>query len=265
MIFLGDVAIAKGDKFLMKGFPPVFQTEGLCLNLEGSLTDSFCENVVYNNLDAFIDTFRGFNVALCCLANNHIDDLPDGVALSIDNLNKMKIPYVGAGATLHEATQPSEISGGCYPMVMNFGWEVIGCNPATRLSPGVNRFAPNRSLEIIKNTLESSPKKDLVVIIHGNYEFEAYPQSSHRRFAIEAIALGVRAVIFHHSHLASSIEVYKKGVIAYGLGNWAFSYQKFISRKLAFPDESFLQMAVDIRQDQNLVHIAEFNPELNEI
>jgi hypothetical protein len=48
------------------------------------------------------------------------------------------------------------------------------------------------------------------VLIHGNYEFELYPQPAHRQLALELIDAGVHSVIFHHPHRVGPVERYKR-------------------------------------------------------
>lgn len=265
MIFLGDVAIAKGDYFSMNGFPALFMEDYICLNLEGTLCEEPEDSSVYNHSSSFFSVFEGFNLSLCCLANNHVDDQQSGVFQSIENLKKHEISYVGAGLSISDArmsVKPKDCEG---IQVLNFGWELIGCKRADLESAGVNPFSPDEALELIRSSLEYDNESKLVVVIHGNYEFEVYPQPSHRKFAMDAIDVGAHAIVFHHSHVVGPIEMYRGRVIAYGIGNWAFSYGRFLKGRLKFPEASFKQMALQIGPNKSVAHIAYFDPRTNHI
>src|SRR5690606_15546459 len=57
------------------------------------------------------------------------------------------------------------------------------------------------------------------------------------------------------------IEIYKNKIIAYGLGNWAFSYARYFGGKLCFPEVSFQQLAIDVSNDEGVVgYLAQFDP-----
>src|SRR5690606_15229968 len=64
----------------------------------------------------------------------------------------------------------------------------------------------------------------------------------------------------HHPHIVGPVERYKERVIAYSLGNWAFSYGKFFGGKLRFPEASFSQLAIELGDDKVLAHHAIFVP-----
>lgn len=100
----------------------------------------------------------------------------------------------------------------------------------------------------------------MIVVIHGNYEFEQYPLPAHRRLAKMLIDIDVYSIIFHHSHIVSPIERYKGRTIAYSLSNWAFHYGRFFNCKLSFSQESFHQIAVELSSDGDVVHYARFEP-----
>ena len=70
------------------------------------------------------------------------------------------------------------------------------------------------------------------------------------------IDLGVDSIIFHHSHIAGHIEIYKEKPIFYGIGNWAASRSKFLNQKLHYPEICNKQLAVEINNGFK-VHVCE--------
>ncbi len=263
MIFAGDVAVALGDRFGFVGFPPAVLEAPWCFNLEGSIPRSGIHVPSWglHNADNWFESFKGWSLGAVFLGNNHVHDVPDGVITTADALALRGISVFAAGSDEVAADESVEVSSaGCRYRLLGFGWPVIGCVPAGKQRPGVNRLEGRRVLVAVENTVRDDRASRLVVVIHGNYEFEPYPQPAHRRLALTLIDLGAYAVIFHHPHVVGPVERYQGRTIAYSLGNWAFSYGKFFSGRLRLPAESFHQIAVELGEDGDLVHHAQFVP-----
>ncbi|WP_322803502.1 CapA family protein [Vibrio alfacsensis] len=266
MIFTGDVAIADDDKFSFVGFEPRMLSKPWVINLEGAiLTDgkAYPEWGVYNSKE-WQDSFRNFNIGAIFIGNNHICDLDKGIEDSIDCFINQGLNFFGGGKNIKEAKLPVQVeSDGLNYVMLGFGWPVIGCKVAKRSSGGVNRFERKEVIKSTKQYLKTIGSDRLVVVIHGNYEFEAYPQPGHRKIAKELIDLGAYSVIFHHPHIVGNIERYKDRTIAYSLGNWAFSYGQYFGGKLKFPVSSFKQIALELGMDGDIVHHTNFIPPNN--
>lgn len=260
MIFTGDVAIADGDIFEFVGFPESVSSTPMCINLEGAIkaTGDAFHTGVYNS-EKGISEFSEFNLKAAFLANNHIHDLREGVVNTCNYFSGKGIQTIGAGNTIEMAQRPGLFQAGDYKyVVFGFGWPVIGCLSCTETQPGVNEFNRDNVLSSVSSALETK-KTRIVIVIHGNYEFEPYPQPAHRELARELIDLGVYSVIFHHPHIVGPIERHNGRTIAYSLGNFAFSQNKFFSGKLAFPERSFHQILIELG-DEDVVHHCNFEP-----
>src|SRR5690606_38716785 len=123
-----------------------------------------------------------------------------------------------------------------------------------------NRFEGAAVLEQLYSGMRAHPDLKPVVVVHGNYEFELYPQPGHRKLAKALIDAGAYAVIFHHPHIVGPVVRYQGRTIAYSLGNWAFSYGKFFRGRLKFPESSFRQVAVELSGSGDVIHHAMFEP-----
>lgn len=261
MIFAGDVAIYPGEIFHFENFPESLRRPPWCLNLEGSVLSSV--NVPdwgVINSPSWVDSFSEFSLSPVFLANNHILDVPNGISRTTKFLRKDGLSFFGAGRTKEDAaTFASVDSDGLRYALIGFGWEVVGCISADNRSEGVNRLEGRAVRNQVGRALERGAER-VVVVIHGNYEFELYPQPAHRKLARELIDAGVYAVVFHHPHIVGPIERYKGRTIAYSLGNWAFSYGKFFGGKLRFPESSFHQVALEFGRSADVVHHANFSP-----
>jgi poly-gamma-glutamate synthesis protein (capsule biosynthesis protein) len=185
----------------------------------------------------------------------------DGISITEKSLALHGLETIGAGKSDYAASQEKTTSSGENKyLVIGFGWPVIGCRAAIGNRPGVNRFESQNVRQQATEIIRRVDHARVIVVIHGNYEFERYPQPAHRKLAFQLIDLGVYAVIFHHPHIVSPVERYKGRTIAYSLGNWAFSHSKFFSGKLRFPESSFHQIAVELGSEIDTVHHARFFP-----
>lgn len=262
MIFAGDVAIAHRDRIIFDGFPECIYRESWCINLEGAISSCHDPQMwgTYNSPE-WIGSFKDFKIGSVFAANNHIHDVPGGIAYTDKWLSERGIAMFGAGINFELAARPATFfTSGIKFSIIGFGWPVIGCFPAKKDKPGVNSFKSDSVRAQVRDLLAGASDHRIVVLIHGNYEFEIYPQPAHRKLAQELIDLGVYSVIFHHPHVVGPIERYKDRLIAYSLGNWAFSYGRFFGGKLKFTESSFHQIAVELGRDKTIVHHADFYP-----
>ncbi len=86
------------------------------------------------------------------------------------------------------------------------------------------RYPPN---VIDKNIFEdvASAKKEvdiLVVSLHWGKEYKTEPDAGQEKIAKKLVDSGADIVVGHHAHKVQRIERYKKGLIAYSLGNFVF-------------------------------------------
>lgn len=263
MIFSGDVAIATGDRFYFCGFPKTLVALPWCLNLEGAIAPLEASLPAWGvvNTAGWTASFTGFNLGPVFIGNNHLHDIADGVQSTLTALAKRGLVGFGAGVSVNEAAQAVEMRSCSHNYrLLGFGWPVIGCQVAGISRPGVSWLEASYVLTCAEALLHLSGPVRVVVVMHGNYEFERYPQPGHRILSKSLIDLGVHAVIWHHPHIVGPVERYKGRTIAYSLGNWAFSYGKFFGGRLRFPESSFQQIAVQLGDTGDLVHHARFEP-----
>ncbi|HZJ97857.1 MAG TPA: CapA family protein [Oligella sp.] len=233
------------------------------MNLEGAVLNEDSAIPAWGTYNAsyWLRSFSGFNLAPVFLANNHIHDLPEGIAITREHLAKHKLQSFGVGKNTADAAIPVTTDEASERFtLLGFGWSVIGCKSATKNTAGVNRFEGRQVFMQATAALKKPDAGKVVVVIHGNYELEKYPQPAHRKLARQLIDAGVYAVICHHPHIVSPVERYKGRTIAYSLGNWAFSYGQFFDGRLKFPESSFHQIAVELSEDGDKVHHAQFEP-----
>lgn len=173
-----------------------------------------------------LSIYEEMGVDLVTLANNHVYDFGRDAFLDmLSSFEEYKIPHIGAGRNLEEASM-------AYYFIIN-GYKIAFLN-ATRaekyiLTPAATEnqegvfycYDPTNMINQIKKVREES---DFVIsIIHfgkeGYHELEKEQVESARAY-IEA---GSDAVIGHHAHTLQGIEFYNHKPIVYNLGNFIFN------------------------------------------
>lgn len=211
-IFKGVIDVFRGNDFNIINFETtVAKPEFKSIDKIGArlkTTPEACEALKYLGVD------------IVTLANNHAFDygLP-GLQLTLEHLEKQGIKSVGVGLTLEEAREP------LYVKKRNETLAIVNCceheyGIATRNQAGTN---PLDLISQYKAITEAKKKADYVlVIVHGGSEQYQLPsprmQDTYRYF----IEVGADAVVNHHQHCYSGMEVYCGKPIYYGLGNFAF-------------------------------------------
>lgn len=193
-------------------------------NLEVPLTDK--EDPIAKcgpNLIAPTSTINGIkalNPSLLTLANNHIlDQGAQGLKSTADILSKKKIPFIGVGNNLSEASKPY--------IIQNEGLKVglYACaehefSIATEKSAGANPF---NSLESLDHILELKNMCDYVIVLyHGGKEHYRYPSPYLQRVCRKIAQKGADLVVCQHSHCIGCFEKYEDSTIVYGQGNFIF-------------------------------------------
>lgn len=158
---------------------------------------------------------------LFTLANNHVMDYGNQGIYNIFEASKtMNVSFVGAGNNISEARKPF------YFEKNNFRVAFINCcehefSIADENTPGAN---PMDIISIYKQIQEAKKEASIIIVIaHGGHEYYQLPSQRIQetyRFFIDA---GANAVIGHHPHCISGMEIYKEGMIYYSLGNFYFN------------------------------------------
>lgn len=156
----------------------------------------------------------GFDVL--SLANNHTMDCGKlGLMETISSLHGAGILTVGAGENAVEARKPALA-------------EIRGLKVAflafTDVPDGSGAFiARGDSTEIVEAVALAKKQADLVVIsFHWGEEYATAPLDHQRKLAHAVVDAGACLVIGHHPHVIEGVERYKRGLIAYSLGNFVF-------------------------------------------
>lgn len=162
-------------------------------------------------------------INLVTLANNHIMDFGQEALLETRNhLETAGIAWIGAGETLAEARKPY-LYNAKGKTIAFLGYsltqptEFFAGKGRSGTAPGFDRFIA----EDIANVRRLADY--VIVSIHWGTEGTSSIQPYQRVLAHKVIDAGADIILGHHPHVLRGIERYKKGIIFYSLGNFAFA------------------------------------------
>lgn len=167
-----------------------------------------------------VDALKYAGFKCVTLANNHFYDYGEnGVKCTINELIKKDLDYMGGGCCLEDAEKI------LYKSINNIQIAFLNfCENEFSIATKNHGGAAPLNLTVnFKNIQKARKHADyVVVIVHGGIEMYQFPTIRMRdtyRFFIDA---GADAVINHHQHCLSGMEVYRNKPIFYGLGNFCY-------------------------------------------
>lgn len=166
------------------------------------------------------ELFTQTGIHLASAANNHITDYgSDGITATKVALGS--IPLVGAAAVASEVYRPhlTTIDGIRFGFISVAEWGFGAADAAN--SGGFAWIGHSSLLPLVRATAKDVDV--LVVQVHAGVEHFDLPLPEWRTFYHTLIEAGAKLVVGHHPHVAQGIEHYSDGVIAYSLGNFAFT------------------------------------------
>jgi poly-gamma-glutamate synthesis protein (capsule biosynthesis protein) len=162
----------------------------------------------------------GFSVVT--LANNHSMDFGSvGLQETMQNLASEKILHAGAGENLTAARRPvfverkgKRVAFLAYSLTQPL--EFFADDSRAGTAPGYSRF-------FREDIRQAKSIADYVVVsFHWGAELSTFPKSYQVDAGRRAIDAGADLVIGHHPHVLQGVERYRRGLILYSLGNFAF-------------------------------------------
>lgn len=239
LAFVGD--IMPGDSFfnaggglrrpLHRGMDPFEHLESLLQshdlvfgNLEAVLSTAgerrrLASSAVMRGEPSFAGRLKeaGFNII--SVANNHI--LQHGSECFHETLTAL------AGQGIRAAGVANGDDVASRPVLRQIGETRIGvlgysCRPE-RFHKGPLLYAFGTKERILRDIDALKGQCDLLIVsLHWGEEFVHYPSKAQRDLAHQVIDHGADIIIGHHSHTYQGIEVYRKRLIVYSLGNFLF-------------------------------------------
>ncbi len=165
-------------------------------------------------------------VDLVSLANNHVYDYGEDAFLDmLDAFSEYKIPHIGAGRDIGEASKPYFfiIGGYKFAFVAATRAEKNVMTPqATESRAGTFWcYDPADMISLIKSL---DNKADFVIpIIHFGRENSHSLEDAQVSSARAYIDAGADVVVGHHAHVLQGVELYNGKPIIYNLGNFLFN------------------------------------------
>jgi poly-gamma-glutamate synthesis protein (capsule biosynthesis protein) len=173
-----------------------------------------------------IEDLQAAGIDVVCLANNHsLDYGRTALQDTLSSLGQGGLEWVGAGENLAQARQAKYFVFGEGKTKTRIALLAFSNMLPTDFYAGENRGGTVPALvELIKHDVgEAAKKADFTIVsFHWGKELSDRPTPGQRALAHLAIDSGADLILGHHPHVLQGVENYKKGIIAYSLGNFVF-------------------------------------------
>lgn len=171
---------------------------------------------------------QDMGVDIVSLANNHAYDYGEvSLTDSIDTLNALDMPFVGAGRDIEEAVKPVTFVANDIRIAILSATQIErypdpNTPSATAEKPGVFRCLDiSRLLEEIKKAKEEN---DFVIVyVHWGSESTDQPDWAQLEQAPQIAEAGADLVIGDHPHVLQGIVYHGSTPVFYSLGNYLFN------------------------------------------
>jgi poly-gamma-glutamate capsule biosynthesis protein CapA/YwtB (metallophosphatase superfamily) len=248
VLFSGDLVLDEPDPDRwLSGIAPALRSASLAIgHLEVPHTrrgHELAGDVPAPGADpAHLSALKRAGFAAVTLAGNHISDCGgQGIADTVEELNRLGIAHCGAGENLTAAREPARLSTqGVKLSVLSYncvgpenGWATAdrpGCayvrvatDDGRPIVPSATLKHPVRaSVDRMKEDIEIARREAdwVIVAFHkGIVHTPAVVAPYERELAHAAIDAGVDVVVGHHAHILRGIELYRGKPVFHGLGN----------------------------------------------
>ncbi len=156
------------------------------------------------------------------LANNHTLDMGEqGLFDTLDCCKRAGLKTVGAGGNIEEATKALITTvNGINIAILNVAeneWSIAG--------PDRAGASPVDLIDNYYSIYETKQKADFIlVILHGGNEYYPLPSPRMKKTCRYFVDIGAHAVVCHHTHVPSGLEIYNDAPIVYSTGNLLFDW-----------------------------------------
>ncbi len=172
-------------------------------------------------------------VDIVSLANNHANDHYSYALIeTMKLLDVLEIRYFGAGRFFYQARKPAIFNKNGYKLAfLGYAEPIWSVLQATETEAGVVHLNSATIFEDIEYTKKIHQPDFIFISLHWGEEFIHYPRKRDIKLAHDLIDAGADFIIGHHPHVLQGIELYKKGVILYSLGNFLFDMHDLPKRE----------------------------------
>ena len=245
LAFAGDICLTE-DGYVIDHYDALGNDIQLCLSEEiidrlnaadiSMLNHEYPASMRGTALEGKYYTFRAdpgremilqqMGIDIVSLANNHIYDFgADAFYDTLEVLKQIRVPYVGAGADMEEASRPVYFVAGGIKIGFvsaNRSEKYIFTPEAGENTPGVVRMYDTTMMNnIIK---EASKRCDyLIAYVHWGTEDSKYYESYQTAIAQEFFDSGADAIIGSHPHVLQGMGFVDGKPVVYSLGDFWFN------------------------------------------
>ncbi|GEJ57236.1 CapA family protein [Anaeromyxobacter diazotrophicus] len=184
---------------------------------------------VFNAPPSAARALKRAGVDLVSVANNHLfDQGRPGFEETLQELDALGLPYLGAGAAGHEAGPRTVELNGLrlaflgYAYGFNQGGNACPARPAPPCLKA-SLLDPDRA---VADVAAAARQADAVVVsVHWGVEYAGQPREPEVELAHRLAEAGALVVLGHHPHVLQPLELYRRAdgrtaLIAYSLGNF---------------------------------------------
>ena len=204
--------------------PIIKRADRFIVNLECALTNSKNEIKKFGPClkadPKCADALKALGVTDVALSNNHVFDFGiEGLKDTMDNLNRVGLPYMGIGANDTDSRKIYYFEQDNKKIaVVNVCEHEYSYALPDRI--GTNPFDPFLTMQDVRKARKNA---DFVLVLyHGGKEHCQYPSPRLRNLCHELVLCGADAVITQHSHCIGCYEQFEGAHILYGQGNFHF-------------------------------------------
>lgn len=181
--------------------------------------------------------YAGFNIL--SLANNHIlEHGNEAMFETLDILSKCGINSAGVNKTSKKQ-----------PLIFEKNKIKIAFLAYCLIRDKTAYCSVDDYDEICTDVTNCKKNADIVIVsLHWGNEFIRKPSLNQIKIAHDIIDAGATLILGHHPHVLQGIEYYKKGIIAYSLGNFIFDmWQKRMRESMIFCCDISKNGVVDVK------------------
>jgi poly-gamma-glutamate capsule biosynthesis protein CapA/YwtB (metallophosphatase superfamily) len=242
IVAVGDVVISRQppEEAFAKTVGELKSGTFACCNFEAPLSNKgmpqYGKFETLHAAPGMIDGFVRGGFKVVSLANNHSMDYGAEALLdTIDLIDSRGILHAGAGKNVEEARRPACFeAGGMRFAFLSFATEAFGGYGAHAQKPGiamirrdplygpscVNPDDVKMMIELIRG---AKTEADFVIAaFHWGLSQSRALTRSQLTLGRAAVDAGARLIVGHHPHVLQGVEVYKRSLILYSLGNFVF-------------------------------------------
>ena len=198
-----------GPSYFLEKVRYLFQSDDItCVNLEGTLTDSFAQEDATKTYRfrapvSYVEALTLGSVEVCNLANNHTMDFGyQGINSTRETLTAAGIGYI-ANRESWVAAVDEQIS--------------IGFLTFDMFTEDNRNWMAQRIRELRQEGVDA-----FVFVGHFGQEYYARHNQVQENIAAFAIRSGCDLVVMHHPHVVQGVDIINNRYVLYSLGNFCF-------------------------------------------